>query len=108
VSKPLVTEPEARQELEDAAWWYEQQRPDLGGRFLNAVAATLDRIVRFPKAGAPVPYAPPELGARRAPVKRFPYHVVYLETPQAIHILAFAHDRRRPGYWLGRSELHEP
>lgn len=53
-------------------------------------------------------YAPLDLGARRAPVKRFPYHVVYLETPRAIHILAFAHDRCRPGYWLVRSELHEP
>jgi len=43
-----------------------------------------------------------DLPARRAPVSGFPYHVVYLTTSDAIRVLAFAHYRRRPGYWLGR------
>ena len=102
MTRPLLTEPEAEQELEDAALWYEGQRPGLGRRFLGSVAATIDRVRRFPQAGAPVPYVPADLLARRAPVKDFPYHVVYLATPSAIRILAFAHDRRRPGYWVGR------
>src|SRR5439155_23809272 len=49
---------------------------------------------------------PAELPVRRAPVKRFPYHVVYLETSEAIRILAFAHDSRRPGYWYHRARDH--
>jgi hypothetical protein len=36
-------------------------------------------------------------------LRRFPYHVVYLEMPGAIRILAFAHDRRSPGYWHTRA-----
>jgi len=102
LTKPLLTEPEADRELEDAAAWYEGQRLGLGIRFLEAVAATVDRIVRFPATGGFVPYVPAELKVRRVPVKGFPYHVVYLEAPDVIRLLAFAHTRRRPGYWLGR------
>jgi hypothetical protein len=39
---------------------------------------------------------------RRRPVRRFPYHVVYIELADRLQILAIAHDRRRPGYWVGR------
>jgi hypothetical protein len=35
-------------------------------------------------------------------VMRFPYHVVYLETSGNLRILAIAHDRRKPGYWMKR------
>jgi hypothetical protein len=35
-------------------------------------------------------------------VKRFPYHVIYLEKQNDIRILAIAHDRRKPGYWKSR------
>lgn len=102
MSQPLIVEPEAEEELEAAILWYEQHRPGLGRRFLQAVSTALDRVQRFPSAGAPVPHLQQELPVRRSPVKGFPYHLVYLETSDAIHLLAFAHDRRRPGYWAGR------
>jgi len=102
VSKPLVLEPEARQELGDAARWYEDQRLGLGQRFLGAVEAALDRLAVLPAAGTPVPHVSFDLAVRRTPVERFPYHVVYLETQDAIRVLAVAHNRRKPGYWLGR------
>lgn len=41
-------------------------------------------------------------GIRRRAVRRFPYHLIYLELPDRLQILAVAHDRRRPGYWVGR------
>ncbi|HEV3456441.1 MAG TPA: type II toxin-antitoxin system RelE/ParE family toxin [Thermoanaerobaculia bacterium] len=104
MTKPLLLEPEASRELEDAARWYEERRSGLGQRFLDAVASTLDRIVLYPAAGAPVPYVAIELAVRQAPVNRFPYHVVYLEMPEELRILAVAHDRRRPGYWLERHD----
>jgi toxin ParE1/3/4 len=103
VTKPLRTEDEAIAELHEAILWYEERRIGLGVEFLAAVEITLDQIARLPQAGAPVPRVSPALRARRAPVKRFPYHVVYLETAAAIRILAFAHDSRRPGYWHRRA-----
>jgi toxin ParE1/3/4 len=103
VSKPLRTESEALAELKDAYRWYQEKRPGLGDELLAAIDVTLDQIVRLPRAGAPVPQVPRDLGARRAPVERFPYHIVYIEAPTEIRVLAFSHDRRRPGYWLSRS-----
>ena len=69
----LRTETEASVELAETALWYERQRN-----------------------------VPKDLPARRAPVRRFPFHVVYLELSDEIRILAFAHDRRFPGYWHSR------
>lgn len=99
---PLLIEPEAEEEMEEAALWYEEQRPGLGGRLLAAVATTLDRIRRFPHAGASVPHLPEDLPARQVVVKGFPYSVVFLLTPAGIDVLAIAHHRRRPGYWVAR------
>ena len=96
------TEPEASAELNESVLWYEQRRRGLGIEFLEAVDSALEFIVRFPQAGAPVPGVPPDLPIRRVPVRRFPFHVIYLELSSAIRILAFAHDRRSPGYWQTR------
>ena len=70
--------------------------------FFDAVDAAIDQIVDLPRSGAPVPRVPTELPVRRLAVKRFPYHVVYLEAQTHIRILAIAHDRRKPGYWKSR------
>ena len=103
MTPPFRTEPEASAELDEAATWYEQRRDGLGIEFLQAVDNTLELISRFPHAGAVVPGVPPDLPVRRVPVRRFPFHVIYLEMPDAIRILAFAHDRRSPGYWQSRA-----
>lgn len=39
-------------------------------------------------------------------MKRFPYQLVYLIEPDAIYIIALAHLKRQPNYWLYR--LSEP
>ena len=103
MTRPFRTEPEASSELGEAAQWYEQRRSGLGIEFLEAIDTALQFIARFPEAGAPVPGVPLSLPVRRAPVRRFPFHVVYLELPDAIRILAFAHDRRSPEYWHSRT-----
>jgi toxin ParE1/3/4 len=104
VKKPFRAQGEASQELDHTARWYEERRSGLGHRFLAAVETTLDQIQRFPLAGAAVPKVPKDLAVRRAPIRGFPYHVIYLETADTIHLLAFAHDKRRPAYWLSRSD----
>ena len=103
MSRQLRIESEAAAELDEATQWYESQRPGLGAEFLQAIDVALSHITRWPGAGASVPDVPPDLAVRRVPAGRFPYHVVYLEMPDAIRILAFAHDRRSPGYWLSRT-----
>lgn len=77
-------EDEADAEYRHAGRWYEGRRPGLGIEFFDAVDAAVHQIVDLPRAGARVPHLPTTLPVRRLPVKRFPYHVVYLETPVAI------------------------
>ena len=102
MKKPARFEDEADAEYRTAGRWYEERVVGLGIEFFDAVDAALDRIARLPKAGALVGRVAVDLRVRRAPVSRFPYHVVYLDTPTTIRVLAIAHDRRRPGYWTSR------
>ena len=102
MSPPVRFEDEADAEYRLAGRWYEDRRPHLGVEFFDAVDAAIDRIVAMPRAGPLVPGMPPALPVRRQAVTRFRYHVVYLEMPTHIRILAIAHDRRKPAYWQGR------
>ena len=98
---PLRISDEADAEMAEAARWYERQRLGLGAEFLAAVDAAVARIEENPGIGSPTPRVPDE-AIRRVFVRRFPYHVVYIELPDRLQILAVAHDRRRPAYWVGR------
>jgi hypothetical protein len=40
---------------------------------------------------------------RFAMLVRFPYSLVYQSLPDRVQVIAVAHSRRRPGYWLGRA-----
>jgi plasmid stabilization system protein ParE len=98
---PLSISEEAASEMVEAARWYETHRAGLGADFLEAVDQAVMRLAEMPRTGALVPGISDQ-AIRRRPVRRFPYHVVYLELPNRLQILAVAHDRRRPGYWMGR------
>jgi len=98
---PVQISEEADAELAEAARWYETHREGLGKDFLSAADEVVARIVEAPRLGTQVPGVS-DRQIRRRPVRRFPYHVVYIELPDRIQILAIAHDRRRPGYWVGR------
>jgi toxin ParE1/3/4 len=34
--------------------------------------------------------------------QRFPFSLIYRVTVEAIEVIAIAHHRRRPGYWMQR------
>jgi plasmid stabilization system protein ParE len=61
----------------------------------------MDRIFN-PEAAPPVV----DTIARRKRIKRFPYVIIYTLDPDAIYIVAVAHNQRDPDYWLHR--LDEP
>lgn len=99
MTKPIRIDSEAENELTAACEWYEQQCAGLGDELLQAIHETIARVADYPGSGALYPQMPEELGVRRVLVRRFPYTVVYLDLSDEIRILAFAHTRRRPGYW---------
>jgi toxin ParE1/3/4 len=100
--KPVRFEDEAEAEYREAGRWYEERRIGLGFEFFDAVDAAIRPILEFPAVGAPVPGVPKDIAVRRFAVRRFPYHVVYLDLAGSLRILAIAHDRRKPGYWKNR------
>lgn len=51
----------------------------------------------FPGSGAPLGRR-----ARRFPLHPFPYDLIYHPIDGDIFVIAFAHHRRRPGYWSSR------
>jgi len=102
VSREIRLELEAEEELRQAARWYDQRRPGLGSEFLSAVAAAFSLLAEQPTLGAPVPGVRTDLPTRRVLLRRFPYAIVFLEVDATVRILAIAHQRRRPGYWIER------
>ena len=96
--------PEARAELRSAALWYDERRSGLGDEFIAEVSATLDRIGDAPESYPPWPRtraADPLI--RKAIIQRFPYVIAFEEHERHLLVLAVAHSKRRPLYWLRRS-----
>jgi plasmid stabilization system protein ParE len=95
---PYTFHPDADAELEEAALFYESRMAGLGRSFAAEVERTVALVREYPDAGSTV--GPKR---RRVLVARFPYSIVYRQDPDAIVIVAVAHQRRRPGYWRRRS-----
>jgi len=102
VTKPVLVEHDAEEELCAAIAWYEGQRPGLGVAFLAEVQRTIDTIENFPAVGAQVPRIRTRYETRRIPLRGFPYVVVYRERTEVSQVIAFAHTSRKPGYWRSR------
>jgi len=102
MTKAVVVEEEASDELREGAAWYEQDRAGVGLELLNAVDAVFDTLATSTAAAVLVPGFPIESRVGRVLLERFPYAVVFIETENAVHIIAVAHFRRKPNYWRDR------
>ena len=98
----VVLEPLAELELREAAAWYERETVGVGSMFADELELVFGAIAESTTNGLVVPGVRSDLPLRRAFVSRFPYAVVFVERTDTIHVIAVAHLRRRPNYWLGR------
>ena len=89
-------------EIEEAGDWLEARRRGLGRDFVAAVAAALDSAAEWPNAGQQVAQGSSGTVVRRVPIDRFPYYVAYIASDDELMVVAVAHDRRRPRYWIER------
>lgn len=93
---------EAQEELRAAAHWYEGRLEGLGEVFVDAVEQAVESVLD------PTFSWGYYRGARRSPqiysrrVAGFPFLVIYVRVEAVVHVLAYAHERRRPGYWMNR------
>lgn len=89
--------PDARTELREAAWYYEERSPGLGVRFLDAYDEAIAEILQRPRMWPVI-----EDDVRRHVVSRFPYGIYYRVQDDELQILVVMHHTRHPDYWRDR------
>lgn len=93
---------EAERELIEAISYYESKYPGLGIDFLDEVQSGLVSVRNLPTL-----WPVRKDGTRRYLVHRFPYLVIYTYYENHIWVIAFAHCKRKPGYWKERTRKVE-
>jgi hypothetical protein len=84
----------AMREIQEATRFYTEM--GRGEEFVEQIERSIKRTQRFPES-APQPWG----SVRRLVVPKFPYNLLFRQG-DAIRILAVAHRRRNPAYWVGR------
>jgi plasmid stabilization system protein ParE len=98
MTHPVTIRPEAQRDIEEAAFWYEGQRPGLGNQFIFQVDSLLQRIeerpLQFPDVGR---------GVRRGLLHRFPFAVYFVLSTARCTLIAVLHQHRHPDEWKRRA-----
>lgn len=95
--KPVIIHADAELELLDAVAFYEERSEGLGLELEEDARRALAIIQQAPER-----WPLHTEGARRYVIQRFPYAVYYLDLPEKLWVVAFAHTRRKPGFWTHR------
>ncbi|MCF0042222.1 type II toxin-antitoxin system RelE/ParE family toxin [Dyadobacter fanqingshengii] len=97
----LLILPLAKQDIREAATWYNEQQPDLGKRFIKFIRSKVKRISENPQL-YPVRYH----AVRTAVVDVFPFtiHFVVNESDRTILITAVLHTSQSPEKWFERQQ----
>jgi plasmid stabilization system protein ParE len=93
----------AEPELLEVIDWYEDQHIGLGDRFSDTVYLAMDSIHANPDRWPLWPqlhHTPP---IRRFLIPEYPFALPYLVRDEDVVVLAIAHLRRQPDYWLPRA-----
>lgn len=85
-----------------AALWYDDRQVGLADAFLAEMQAAFESIRHAPQSMALLEYYAGKHEVRRCLMHRFPYAMIFVCRPDEVVIVAVAHTRRRPLYWLNR------
>ncbi|MDR0627223.1 MAG: type II toxin-antitoxin system RelE/ParE family toxin [Bifidobacteriaceae bacterium] len=103
---PQREHPEAVAEFDAAVRWYESQQPGVGLVLVDRAGQARQEIADWPSGARQFE---PELERqstdaviRSKAVRGYPYRIIYTMDDGVIVILAYAHAKRRPGYWMSR------
>jgi plasmid stabilization system protein ParE len=90
--------PEALTEYVEHVEFYNLRGVGLGLRLHTAVKTTIANVCKAPERFR-IEFSP---DIRKIRVQGFPYNIIFREVSGNIQILAIAHHRRQPFYWLNR------
>lgn len=91
--------PAAEAEFLESVDYYESKVKGLGGVLIQEFVALAERISDSPKAWQIE--LPPDI--RRAVLHRFSISIIYRVKLGFFEVLAVAHNRQRPAYWVNRT-----
>lgn len=94
--------PEAVAEFDAAVHWYEAQESGIGLTLIDRARQARKDLDVWPHAAQPFTTVDDGTVIRSKAIRGFPYRIIYAVESDAILILAYAHERREPGYWLHR------
>ncbi len=95
-------DPDAQAEFIKAVQYYEDCQHGLGRRFRLAVEDATQKITE-----APFRYRLLHAPFRRYLMTKFSYSIIYTIEPDHIRILAVAHSKRKPWYWLRTTDVED-
>jgi toxin ParE1/3/4 len=95
--KPHRFHRRAEAEYAEAAQYYANINPELGGRFYDEIERLIAEIRAHPQLFRK--FAPP---ARRHFSRVFPHTVIYLDRPDHVWIVGIMHFKRHPASWKER------
>ena len=90
--------PEAAEEHKKQVAYYEETQAGLGRRYHTEFQIVLASVSASPDRSRIV--LAPDI--RRAMFKVFHFDLVYRDVDGFVQVLAIAHHRRQPGYWVAR------
>jgi hypothetical protein len=100
--KPVKFILEGALEFEAASVWYENQQTGLGSKFVNEVDIAIELLKSPNPPLTPVLSSAGQKSAKKLQLQKFPYSMIVYETDDFFHIIALAHNSRKPGYWRER------
>jgi plasmid stabilization system protein ParE len=95
--------PAAHAELREAVLFLEDQREGWGERFADAVETAIASILESPHSWGLHRGRPRVPAVRSRSVAGFRYDIKYVVIDDEVIVLAYAHERRKPGYWSDRA-----
>lgn len=93
----ILYHPLAESEVKKFYIWYKERNPTIAKAFLAEIDKALAHIKDNPESW-PRYYA----NTQRYLLKRFPFSIVYRNVNERIDIIAVAHAKRKPVYWVKR------
>lgn len=82
----------------DQVAFYESRLPGLGADYLAEFESLMVRVCQNPDTFPLIEHTQ----VRKANLRRFPFQVIYMVHDAQVYVLAIAHQRRRPSYWVER------
>ena len=91
--------PEAAQEVQGAVDWYRERSVEAAAGFVAELNYAIEQVAELPDT-----WPAYKENTRRYVFRVYPYSLVYRIAGEEVTIVAVAHAKRKPGYWMSRKD----